>query len=180
MRKYIVLWQLAGFLFTSVAGTLLHFLFDWSGGNVLAALVSAVNESIWEHMKLLFFPMVTFAIIEYFNIGGQLDHFWCAKLAGILVGLALIPVLYYTYTGILGVSADWLNIAIFYVAVAAAFWTETQLLEMGSCHIQQGFCVGTIALIGLAFIVLTFLTPRIPFFQDPVTGSYGYSSTSTN
>ena len=43
-------------------GTLLHFLFDWTGGNAVVALFSAVNESIWEHLKLLFYPMVLFAV----------------------------------------------------------------------------------------------------------------------
>lgn len=53
MKKSIPYWQAAGFIFTAILGTLLHFLFDWTNGSVIAALFSAVNESIWEHMKLL-------------------------------------------------------------------------------------------------------------------------------
>lgn len=52
----------AGFLFTSVLGTLSHFFYDWSGRNPLAALISPVNESIWEHMKLLFFPSLLWSL----------------------------------------------------------------------------------------------------------------------
>ena len=54
MKQSIPSWQIGGFVFEGALGTLLHFVFDWSGGNVAAALFSAVNESIWEHMKLLF------------------------------------------------------------------------------------------------------------------------------
>lgn len=43
---------MVGFVFTGVLGILLHFLFDWTNGSVVAALFSAVNESIWEHTKL--------------------------------------------------------------------------------------------------------------------------------
>ena len=53
MKKSVPYWRVGGFIFTAVVGTLLHFLFDWTGGSVAAALFSAVNESIWEHLKLL-------------------------------------------------------------------------------------------------------------------------------
>ncbi|MBE7055804.1 MAG: hypothetical protein E7392_06810, partial [Ruminococcaceae bacterium] len=64
MKKTVSRWQLAGFIFTGIAGVILHFLFDWTGGSVLVAPFSAVNESIFEHMKLLFFPMLLFAFVE--------------------------------------------------------------------------------------------------------------------
>ena len=72
-------------------------------------------------MKLLFYPMVLFALVEYGFWGKETPGFWKVKLPGILVGLTLIPVIYYSYTGILGVSADWFNIAIFFLAAGAAY-----------------------------------------------------------
>ena len=114
LKKSIPYWQVGGFLFTAVVGTFLHFLFDLTGGSMIAALFSAVNESIWEHLKLLFYPMVAFAVAEYVFWGKDAGSFWCIKLIGVGIGLVLIPVLYYTYTGILGVSVDWLNITIFF------------------------------------------------------------------
>ena len=59
MKQSISYWQMAGFLFTSILGTFLHFLFELSGRSVIAAIFSAVNESIWEHMKLIYYPMLT-------------------------------------------------------------------------------------------------------------------------
>ena len=41
MRKRLFYWELAGFLFTAALGTLLHFVYDWSGGSTLAAAFSA-------------------------------------------------------------------------------------------------------------------------------------------
>ncbi|MBR6729608.1 MAG: hypothetical protein IKL80_05545, partial [Clostridia bacterium] len=63
--------QLIGLIFTGIAGVLLHFLFDWTGGSLPAAPFSAVNESIWEHMKLLFFPMFAFALLESWILGKE-------------------------------------------------------------------------------------------------------------
>lgn len=175
MKKAIPYWQMVGFVFAAVAGTLLHFLFDWTGGNVVAALFSAVNESIWEHLKLLFYPMVAFAVTQYFFWGKEVDSFWCIKLIGILLGLVLIPVVYYTYTGILGVNADWFNITIFFLAAGIVFWVETKLFQRGfACKVGSKTAVALIVLIAAVFTVLTFAPPQIPFFQDPLTGTYGF------
>ena len=174
MKKSIFFCQIIGFLFVSVAGTLLHFLYDWSNQNILAGLFSAINESIWEHMKLAFFPMVFVALVEYRFLSHRYRHILCAKLTGILFGVALIPVLYYSYTGILGVSADWFNITIFFLATGAAFWLETRLLEgKHACPLSPGLALLVLFLIGVAFWVFTFFPPHIPLFQDPVTNTYG-------
>lgn len=175
MKKSIAWWQTLGFLFTCVFGTLLHFVFDWSGGSVLAALFSAVNESIWEHLKLLYFPMFFFALIEYRFAGKRYPQYWCVKLMGLLLGLILIPVIYYTYTGIFGVSLDWLNITIFFLAAGVSFLVEYRLLKHGYIYrITPQTAFVLICTIGLLFIVLTFKTPRLPFFKDPVTNGFGY------
>ena len=174
MKHNIPFWQMAGFVLTGILGTLLHFLFDWTGGNALAGVISAVNESIWEHMKLLFYPMVLFALVEYGVWGKQIPGFWCIKLAGILLGLGLIPLAYYGYTGIFGVSADWFNITIFFIAAGVVYRAETALPEgvwCGGCN--EKAAVAWLLMIAAAFTVLTFVQPRIPLFQDPVTGTYG-------
>lgn len=175
MKKSIPHWQVAGFIFTCVLGTLLHFFFDFTGDGVVAALFSAVNESIWEHMKLLYYPMTVFALIEYRVWGKETENFWCVKLLGLLLGLGLIPVIYYTYTGILGIRIDWLNVAIFFIAAAAAFYMETKLFQKEfSCPFGGKVSFAVILLVGAAFIALTFLPPHIPFFRDPQTGGYGF------
>ena len=174
MKQNIPYWQVAGFLFTSVLGTFLHFLFDLTGGSLAAAIFSAVNESIWEHMKLLFYPMLVFALIEYRAWGREEPGFWCVKLFGILLGLVLIPLIYYAYTGILGVKADWFNVTIFFIAAGAAYWMETRHFASGSCPLGRKPAVAVLCLITAAFTVLTFRPIEIPLLEDPVTGTYGY------
>ena len=175
MKRSIGFWQMIGFIFTAILGTILHFLFDWTGGSAAAALISAVNESIWEHMKLLFYPMVVFACIEYRYWGRETPSFWCVKLVGILTGLTLIPALYYTYTGILGVEADWFNITIFFLAAGYAYWLESRLLQKERvCRLPKGVALALLVLISVLFTVFTFRPPEIPFFRDPQTGTYGF------
>ena len=55
--------ELIGAAFMIAAGSVLHFAFDWLGGWYPLALVAAVNESIWEHLKLAFWPGVAWGVL---------------------------------------------------------------------------------------------------------------------
>ena len=175
MGGRVARWQLGGFLFVCAAGTALHFLYQWSGESVAAAPFAAVNESVWEHMKLLFWPMLLWAGAERAVLGGYSRGFWPAKALGILLGLALIPALYYTYTGALDVSVMWVDIAIFFVAAAAAFLAETRMLARDwRCRGgARASALVLLLLLSAAFVLCTFVPPRVPLFRDPVTGFYG-------
>ena len=170
MKRDVTLWQFAGFTVTSLGGTLLHFLYDWSNQSIFAAPFSAVNESAWEHMKLLFFPMFIFALIQscFFK---EYKNFWWVKLAGIATGLVLIPTLFYTYNGAIGKSPDWVNIAIFFISAAVAFALEAWLLKRGSMKWElHWLAFALICLIGVLFVVFTFSPPQLPLFKDPLSG----------
>ena len=173
MKRSVGLWQFMGFAVTSLMGTVLHFLYDWLGGAVWIAPFSGVNESTWEHMKLLFWPMLLFAAVQSFSFRAW-ENFWCVKLRGTLLGLFLIPTLFYTYNGVVGKSPDWLNIAIFFVSATVAYIYEHRLFraEKPRC---QGSKAALAILVGVAFlfVLFTFITPRLGMFRDPITGAYG-------
>ncbi len=167
-------WQLGGFVFTAIAGVILHFLYDWTGGSVLVAPISAINESIFEHMKLLFFPMFIFALIQNRYIGKDYKNFWCVKLLGISLGVILIPMLYYTINGAFGEMPDWVNIAIFFVTSAITYLIESWLFK--NCCIKcksQNKALLILWIMAGIFALLTFIPPRVPLFQDPITKKYG-------
>ena len=173
MKQRSILWQAVGFAAVTFGGTILHFLYDWTGGSILVAPFSGVNESTWEHMKLLFWPMFLFALVQRLFFKDQ-ENYWCVKLAEILLGLVLIPVLFYTYNGMFGKSPDWLNITIFYISALLAFlfeWLAFKKDRLQCKHPWPAFA--TICLIGVLFVAFTFATPQIPLFQDPLTGTYG-------
>lgn len=173
MNRSTTLWQFAGFAITSFLGTILHFLYDWSNSSIIVAPFSGVNESTWEHMKLLYFPLFIFAIVQCFYFNDCKD-FWCIKLIGITTGLILIPIIYYTYNGAFGASPDWFNISIFFIANAIAFYLENILFKSGTQYCKhQEICLGIICAIGVLFVLFTFIPPTVPLFRDPISGKYG-------
>lgn len=173
MKRSIGLWQLMGYGITSFGGTILHFLYEWLGEAVWIAPFSGVNESTWEHMKLLFWPMFVYAVVQSRFFRERTD-FWCVKLRGILLGLVMIPIIFYTYNGVIGKSPDWLNIAIFFIAGAIAYLCETRLFHIGKlrCRFSKSAFV-TLVGIALLFVIFTFNTPELGIFRDPLTGTYG-------
>lgn len=175
MKKRLLLWETAGFLFTAAVGALLHFTYDWSGGTVLAAAFSAVNESTWEHMKLLFFPVFFFSVIQVCFLGRNYPNVLSARATGTLAGLVLIPVLFYTYTGVFGRHWLWADIAVFLIAAAAVYAMDFLLLERYRPGGLWRQVAGLLVLWTLAFLFIyfTFRPPHLPLWQDPVTGLYG-------
>ena len=173
MDRSIKLWQLMGFAVTSFLGTILHFLYDWLGQAVWIAPLSGVNESTWEHMKLLFFPMFFYAVSQSFFFRDRKD-FWCVKLRGSLLGLTLIPVLFYTYNGVIGKSPDWINITIFFISAAIAYIYETRLFVLEKVYCKNPKTrIAVLCVIAFLFVLFTFRTPEIGIFKDPLTGTYG-------
>ena len=173
MKRSIGLWQLMGFAVTSLGGTLLHFLYEWFGEAVWIAPLSGVNESTWEHIKLLFWPMFLFAVVQSFFFRDRKD-FWCIKLRGILWGCLLIPAIFYTYNGAIGKSPDWFNIVLFFVCAAVAYLYETRQFNLGKVRCRsQKWAVIILSVIALLFVVFTFVTPKIGLFKDPLTGTFG-------
>ena len=94
-NKPLAWWQFCGFCIVALLGSLLHFVFDWSKESVILAPFSAVNESTWEHMKIIFFPTLIFSLVENRYIGKKYDNFLQIKTLGILTATLALPFLFY-------------------------------------------------------------------------------------
>lgn len=175
MARKLRRWESAGWVGVGIVGPLLHFAYDWSGKSRIVAAFSAVNESIWEHMKILFFPLLLLALVELVVFGRHYRNFLAVKLAAIFFGLLTIPVLYYTYSGIWGQSLQAVDIAIYYIAAAVSGIVTYSLAERGRLVGVWKQAVGLLGLltIGFLFVWFTYQTPHLAIFRDPVTGLFG-------
>ena len=159
-------------IFTIISGILLHFAFKWSDNNLFIATFSAVNESTWEHLKLVFFPMLITIILSYFYLGNDFRKYLCSKTLGIIAAMTFITISFYTYTGILGTNYSSINIILFILSVIfAEYITYLKMKSNSTCNPKNSTIILLILLI--SFISFTFITPKINYFRDPVTNSYG-------
>jgi hypothetical protein len=174
LKRRVLVWELGGIAFLVVLGSVLHFAFEWSGYAVPIAPIAAVNESVWEHLKLGFWPALAYAALEYTRFGKSVSSFLFAKTLGIYSIPITIVVLYYAYTAILGHGLLIVDILIFVVAAIVGQLVSYRLLI--ASPLRKGLNrLAPIALVvlGILFVLFTFYPPQVPLFRDSVTGGYG-------
>ena len=156
-----------GAVVTIALGIVSHFVYDWTGGNFFVGLFFPVNESTWEHMKLLFFPMFTFAMVAGKKVEKEYPCINNAMFTGILVGLMLIPTIFYTYSGILGFNVDWVNIALYVISVVVSYYVVYRVAEKctkGDIRVLRYVMYAFL----LAFMFFSVYPPKLGLFVSPM------------
>lgn len=166
IRKY----QFFSIVFTFILGTILHFTYTWSGKNPIIAIFSSVNESTWEHLKLLYFPMLITTIIGLFYFGKNIPNFLCSKALGISVAMSFTVIFFYTYTGVLGKNIAFIDIASFFIAtILGEFTSYVLIINNFKCNNIISICF--LILMFVCFTIFSFNPPKIGLFRDPTKNS---------
>lgn len=152
-------------LASAALGTAWHFLHDWFPC-ALTALLCPANESVWEHLKLLYFPPLACAVFLSLRIQGTQRDFWSGVLAGVLLSIALLAGAFYTLTAGFGLSAGpALDIPLYYICLAAAWLTAWKLNRSGGAGRALGLLVIASGVFGAALVVFSIAAPPLPIFQ---------------
>jgi len=176
-KKAVLLYETAGILFIILFGSMLHFTFEWSGNQPIIGIFSAVNESVWEHLKLGFWPTLLYAIIEYSLINKKTKNFFPAKTVATYSIIAVIPAIFYSYTTITGESIFVIDILSFILAVVIGQLLSYRLLTYKPLSAKlEKIALFALFILGVAFIVFTFYPPHLPIFQDPLSSEYGITN----
>lgn len=171
--KHLKRYTIIGIIFILTTGTFSHFLYDWTGNNPIVGLFTPINESIWEHMKLLFFPMLLYSLIMILKFYPKYSCITSALCFGILVGTLLIPLFYYAYTFILGKNVFILDLSTFILSIFIAFWLSYKLTL--SCRLESYtplLCI-LVCILFICFLVFTYHPPEAAIFQAPTISKTG-------
>jgi hypothetical protein len=165
--------ELLGAAFIAVVGTALHFTYELSGRNPLVAPFSAVNESVWEHLKLVYWPAAFYSLIQLVTFRKRPPSFLTAKAASMVVMPSVIVTLFYASRLFIEESLLF-DITLFYISIAIGQYTSVKVMKART--VSKLVTVASLLLIismGLAFTYFTLEPPRVFLFRDPVTGSFG-------
>lgn len=162
VKKY----HITGFFFVLILGTILHFAYDRSGQNAVVSFFAAVNESPWEHLKLIFWPACFFSVYEYFAYGKGRNDFFAVKMTAIVSALIFTLSFFYTYSGILGFNLMALDIGDFIMADGVCFALSYYLLSSSDSALfadsLKGIAVLTV--IAMCFVLWTNNPPDLGVF----------------
>ncbi len=161
-----------------ILGTLFHFAFEFLGCNTLIGAFTPVNESIWEHLKLILIPSLLMGLLEYFAFGKHYVNYFYAKSLGTVLGMLTVLIGYYTYSGIIGNDYLIVDIILFIIGAAVAVLSEYRLLfSKSKITDDTRSIIGMmlITLVILIFMYFTFNPPMLELFRDPFSGDFGIS-----
>ena len=117
-------WILYSVPFLFIIGSIFHFAYDFTGRNIIIGFFTPINESIWEHTKLILTPLFLWWILYYvfnhkkYNISR--DRWFSATFFAIITGIILVPAIYYLYTGALGIESLVIDILILFFSILFA------------------------------------------------------------
>lgn len=173
-RRRLRRWQLAGAAFVVVTGALLHFAWEASGRSDLVAIFAPVNESVWEHLKMAFWPALLWALVERWALRGRVRNALIAKTLEVWIACAGIVLLFYGYVALLGHHVLALDVTVFVVAVALAFTVSARVMQARRLGpFWRGVAATLLATLALALAAGAWVTPRVALFRDARTGGYG-------
>lgn len=145
---------------TMLAGCVLHFLYHWWPSPV-TALVSPVNESLWEHVKLVFWPYLAAALILNRDRPGGVRP-WLLTLS-LLCGATLL--LGWLYHVTLGGEALWVDLVLYAAVMILGFWLPTRF--SGPFHgVRWLLPILAAALLALLIAWFTVHPPEALLFRD--------------
>ncbi len=174
MNKKIFKYEIIGFIFVAILGTLCHFLFEWSNKSTVIALFCPVNESVFEHLKMLFFPFTIWTIVEYFILDKPFN-FFSSKITGVTCGIIFIISFFYTYSGIIGKNTLFMDILSFLLGILLSYFISYAMLTNPKYESNYTEIISIIffVIVSLLFFMFTFYPPFIPLFKDITTNTYG-------
>lgn len=162
-------WIILGIPFVIIAAFPLHFLYECSNYNSIVGIFTPVNESVWEHLKLAYWPILLWWGLGSILFKNKIDNTkWFVSLAiSQIVCLLFILSFFYIYTGAFGIESLFLDVLSLILGVIVS-----QLLAI---HIYKYshpskfvFFISILLIIILAcfFIYFTFSPPHIPLFLE--------------
>jgi len=186
-KKKTLLWlELAGFVFTVVVGTIMHFGFELSGFSRTLAWLFPVNESPWEHLKLSFYPVVFWGLVMYAIIRrsptlrpsahGGVRNVWFARLLGAYVAVMTTVVSWSLQYWLMGRSVLAIDIGMMYAGLLAAALLCRLLLaaqQIGDARLLERCAVAGFALLLAAFVVFSYRVPASRLWLDRPYQAYG-------
>lgn len=158
-------------------GTFLHFLYDLTNEFILFALISPVNESVFEHLKLPLLPTILYSIIsaKILKLDSNSFKLWFASsIISFFINIIFITIFYYTYTGAFGIHTVILDISSFVLGTILGQLISYYIyINKKIKQTYYDFIFALFFIIIISFIVFTFKPPHLPIFKDGRTNNYG-------
>ena len=151
-----------------------HFIYEWYD-NFLFSMFFPVNESIWEHMKLLITPVLIYALIEYFiykNKSIKFNIFSLSYSISIIIGIILYLIIYLLFNHFFAHNIIVSIVLLFFDYIFISF---VSYLIINTRKIKYSKTIGNLLIIFIYFMFyyLTYYPIHYYIFYDTKNKVYG-------
>lgn len=152
---------LIAFLITSLVGSALHFLHS-TFPNSFTALISPVNESLWEHVKIMYWPFLVAALTLNRGKNDCLSGWFLSILIAITVMLSVAYFFHIT----LGLESMVFDISLYFVTMALAFYLPEKLSKFACLPLVRSLVTLAMLVLTTMILLYSFLPPDHILFAD--------------
>jgi len=173
-RRTLAISEAVGCVVIYAAAVFLHFFYPLSGGSPLSILYGAVNESVWEHLKIFTAGYIGYALLQLCWLRVPFKRYVAAKCAGLyalMIGMVGFNYLYTAFTGRNIPAVDVISSAVIVILAQLLSY----VLMTGYDRIGDYFAPALMLLLlyYLMFFSFTIFPPKVGLFRDPVSGGFG-------
>lgn len=151
----------------------LHFLYD-KFPNFITSVFGPVNESIWEHMKILFGGILLSGIIQKIIVILKKENYNNICFSNFVAGIVSIPIFLVLFLPVYYMIGENMPVTIFIMFVTIVISEVISYLvmkksDLGMEKITIFFVIG----VYIIFTFLSYFPPRTEIFMDPKEKTYG-------
>ena len=172
MKKKII--QIISMIFIFLIGFIIHNLYEWCP-NIVTLILSPVNESVFEHMKMIYTSYIIWIIVKHFilkkyNI--KENNFLLKELLIFLFNIALFLTIYWPIYYKFGENML-VTLTIYLVTIIISQILNYFIEFKKDSNVLNIISLIVIFLIYALTTYLTYNPPICRFFLDPTNNSYG-------
>lgn len=164
------------FTITFALTFLCHFMYEWFP-NLLTSIFFPVNESIWEHMKMLYTAILLGGLIEYIIIKKNNIKANNILLTIFIKAISSIPVFLMLYLPLYNIFKEnmILNIGVMIITLVIVEILSYYILSKDKITFENAISLLLIIISYIIFSVLTYYPPKTELFYDKQDNKYGIS-----
>lgn len=160
------------FIVVVILGSLLHLAFDASNRNVIVGLVAPVNESVWEHFKLILLPSTLFTILFILTKRDKLNNSVFILSFSIIIASVFVFVFHYLYEYMGFDNSLIFDLLLYIISIGIVFVSIYFFKDKEYIANTNTLGVVFVFLIYMLFFTYTFFPPKLEVFRDSITNTY--------
>lgn len=162
------------FVVSTCIGVLSHFLFALLNNSIIISWLVPINESIFEHLKLLFYPFLLVSLVELHIKKKSIKNYFPYRLFSITLAIIILPILYYGIKACVG-NVGFINILLYFLCMGLAYYLsyKAEKKQLVPTISMRFIAIAMTILLIFLFTIMTYFPPELELFRDPINNTYG-------